>query len=428
MHESDPAAEIVAAVRAGDVGRAAQLLVDVPDLRRRLDDSLPGLPFDGTLLLAAVGRSDRLMIDLLLENGANINQRSRWWAGGFGVLDSNTELADFLIARGAAVNVHAASRLGRSDTLIELLTRDPSLVHARGGDGQTPLHVAANVETARVLVERGAAIDTRDIDHESTPAQYAIRERQDVARYLLSRGCRTDLLMAAALGESALAERLLDADPAAIRTVVSDRFFPMSNPRAGGTIYFWTLGRNKTAHAVAREFGHEALFQWLLERSPDGLALAVACEVEDEPLVRSLIAARRATTTALSAEERRRIVDAAENNNARVVGLMLAAGWPVDARGNHGATALHFSAWHGDAATVQELLVHRPPLAVRDEDFSSTPMGWALHGSVHGWNAHRGNYPAVVQALLDAGATPPEMSEDLETTDAVREVLRRAAR
>ena len=42
-------------------------------------------------------------------------------------------------------------------------------------------------------------IDARDIDHESTPAQYAVRERPDVARYLASRGCWTDILMAAAL-------------------------------------------------------------------------------------------------------------------------------------------------------------------------------------------------------------------------------------
>ena len=31
----------------------------------------------------------------------------------------------------------------------------------------------------------------------------------------------------------------------------------MRDPRAGGTIYIWTLGSDKTAHEVAREFGHE---------------------------------------------------------------------------------------------------------------------------------------------------------------------------
>jgi len=41
------------------------------------------------------------------------------------------------------------------------------------------------------------------VDHESTPAQYMLRvqqkrrnprNRQEVARYLVSRGCRTDIL------------------------------------------------------------------------------------------------------------------------------------------------------------------------------------------------------------------------------------------
>ena len=53
----------------------------------------------------------------------------------------------------------------------EAFARDPALVHARGGDGKTPLHYATSVAMARYLVERGAVVDARDVDHESTPAQ-----------------------------------------------------------------------------------------------------------------------------------------------------------------------------------------------------------------------------------------------------------------
>jgi len=41
------------------------------------------------------------------------------------------------------------------------------LVHARGGDGQTPLHFASTVEIAEFLLAHGAAIDARDVDHEA---------------------------------------------------------------------------------------------------------------------------------------------------------------------------------------------------------------------------------------------------------------------
>ena len=46
--------------------------------------------------------------------------------------------------------------------------------------------------------------------------------------------------------------------------------------RAGGTIYIWTLGAGKSAHAVARAFGYEGVFRLLMERSPAALQLTVA--------------------------------------------------------------------------------------------------------------------------------------------------------
>src|SRR5689334_11802454 len=187
----NPVEEIVAAVTSDDVRRASACLDQHPELRARLNDALPGLPFEGTLLLAAVSRQNRSMIDLLLHRGADVNQRSHWWAGGFGVLDSDHELTDFLIERGATLDIHAAARRGLIDVVRTLLNADPSLAGARGGDGQTAVHVAANVEVARLLLERGAEIDARDVDHESTAAQYAIRDRQDVVRYLVDSGCST---------------------------------------------------------------------------------------------------------------------------------------------------------------------------------------------------------------------------------------------
>ncbi len=158
------------------------------------------------------------MLDVLLAAGADINAKSRWWAGGFGILHSaDPGLATYAIERGAGVDVHAAARLGMRDRLGELIEADAELVHSRGGDGQTPLHFACSVEIAHYLLDHGAAIDARDVDHESTPGQYMLDTRQDVARFLVTRGCQTDLLMAAALGDLALTRKHLDADPACIR-------------------------------------------------------------------------------------------------------------------------------------------------------------------------------------------------------------------
>src|SRR5438046_561123 len=171
------------------------------------------------------------------------------------------------------------------DKLKELIAENPELVHSRGGDGQTPLHFASTVEIAEYLLDHGADIDARDVDHESTPAQYMIKDRQPVVRYLVSRGCQTDLLMATALGDLDLVRRHLDANPECIRMRVSDEYFPMINKKSGGTIYQWTLGFYMSAHQVARKFGHEDVERLLFERSPGGVKLLAACWLGDKATV-----------------------------------------------------------------------------------------------------------------------------------------------
>lgn len=411
-----------AAVAANNPGEVARALEQYPELKSRLDEPLPDSAFGETALIAAVQRTNREMIDLLLRGGADINGRSHWWAGGFGVLDNDYGLAPFLIERGAVVDVHAAARLNMVDRLKELVSADPKLVHARGGDGQTPLHFAATVEVADYLLDHGADIDALDVDHESTPAQYMVRDRQDVARHLVKRGCRTDILLAAALGDLGLVRKHLDADPACIRMSVSNEFFPKMDPRAGGSIYIWTLGQHKTPHTVAREFGHEEVLRLLLDRSPDELKLAQACELGDEAIFNALLARRPNLVETLSEADRRKLANAAQNNNTNAVGLMLAAGWPCDVRGQHGGTPLHWAAFHGNAEMAKIILEFQPPLECVDADFHGTPLGWALHGSEHGWYCRTGDYAATVEVLLKAGATLPDK---LQGTEAVKDVIRR---
>jgi ankyrin repeat protein len=423
MTDLRPALEALSeAVRASDPLRAADALRRYPELATHLEDELPGLPFGGTALLCAVYRDDRAMVDLLLDAGADIGVRSHWWAGGFGVLDHDGVLTQHLIDRGAAVDAHAAARLGRIDRLEELLASDPTLVHARGGDGQTPLHFASSVEVAALLLDRGADIDARDVDHESTAAQYMLGDRQEVARYLVERGAETDLLMAAALGDRTRAERHLEADPACIRMSVSETWFPKKDPRAGGTIYIWTLGGQKTAPLVARDHGHEYVLQLLLDRSPEGWKLAAACELGDEGLVASLRTRHPDVANALTDDDRDRLVRAAETGNTTAVRLMLHAGWPLDARGDHGGTVLHWAAWLGNAEMVREILRHGVEVDVRGDEHDMPPLGWAIHGSEHSWNCRKGDYPGVVEALLEAGAEAPSASAPAGT-EAVKAVL-----
>jgi ankyrin repeat protein len=228
--------------------------------------------------------------------------------------------------------------------------------------------------------------------------------------------------MASALGDIDLVRRYLDADPACIRMSVSEMWFPKRDARAGGSIYTWTLGANKTAHAMAHEFGHEELFRLLMERSPARLKLALACELGEEGLVREMLASQPDLVVNLTEPDRRRLADAAQGNNTKAVRTMLEAGWPADARGQHRGTALHWACFHGNAEMARELIRHRAPLDAKDNDFNGTPLGWAIHGSENGWHCQTGDYAGTVKALLEAGAKPPE---NIDGSDTVMDVLQR---
>jgi len=348
----------------------AKLLDSDPEYRALINEPL--FSFDSQAIVRAASMGNRELIDVLLDAGADINVRTKWWAGGFGVLDmEHHELAEYLISRGAIVDAYAAAHHGMIDKLRELVAADPACVHMRGGDGQTPLHVARNVETAEYLLEHGAELDALDVDHESPPAQYALRDRLEVARYLVQRGCRTDILMAAVLGDRELTLKHIDQ----IEMRVNNNYFPMKDPRAGGHIYIWTIGSGHTAHQIAWKRGDHDLLALLLEHSPDTLHKQIGAD---------------------------RVVLAARDNDTASVRQLLESHCPAD--GSDEVTPLHWAAWHGNLEMVEAILAYHPPLEKQDYEFHARPIGWANHGSENSWHRKTGNYPAVVEALVKAGA------------------------
>lgn len=425
---TDPMEAFAAALKSRQAGPVAEVLNRFPSLKARLDEPVLGGAFGATPLIVAVQQANRDLVELLLASGAGINQRSHWWAGGFHVLEDDHGLADFLIERGATLDAKSASQLGRLDDLAALVAADPKSVRMRGGDGQTPLHVAPTVQIAEFLLSHGAEIDARDVDHESTPAQYLVRSHPEVARFLVERGAHTDILLAAALGDLERVRGFLDADHESVRTTVSEKYFPKRNFHAGGHIYTWTLGQGKTAHTVAREFGHEEVVRLLMARTPDPLKLALACELGDETSLAALLTARPDLPQSLGDEERRKLPFAAQNNNVEAVRLMLAAGWPVGAVGQHGATALHWAGFHGNAAMARVILEHHPPLEAREKDYGMTALGWTIYGSLNGWHAATGDYVGTLELLLAAGAKAPALTSELKGSEAVLAVLRRRAK
>src|SRR5580765_956905 len=389
-----------------------------PVLKARINEPLGdfGAPLINHVRSAA-------MLDALLDAGADVNARSHWDPGSFGLLDlAPPDVAAHAIRRGAIVTVHAAARLGMMEKLKELVSADPQLVHARGGDGQTPLHFASTVKVAEYLLDHGADMEARDLDHESTPAQYMLRERDEVARYLIRRGCKTDILMAAALGDRELVEEHLRKDPESVRMRVSDEYFPIIGMGSGGTIYQWKLGWYVSAVQVAKSFGHHAIFDLLMERSPAEEKLLNACWLHYEAMVNDLFTQRPGLAALLPPAGRRHVAHAARNSDVIAARLMVGAGLPVNVFSQHHASALHWAAFHGNAELARLFVDHGAAFENADNEFKGTPLNWAMYGSQNAWHPDQGDYPATVNILIAAGANLPKK---LGGTEAVKEVLRR---
>jgi ankyrin repeat protein len=385
------------AVTGGDAA-AAQRLLTLPQVRRRINDPMFGFGQRA----AHVAAKNPTLLTTLIAAGGDINLKSEWENGPYTVLDNADDgTVRFLLAQGATLTPNVAARLGWLDELKALVGADPGLVHARGGDGQQPLHEARTVAIADFLLEQGAGIDVPCIDHKSTPAQYALAERPDVCRRLLERGATPDIFMAARLGDLALATRLVDTDPPCLTARVNQPGYP---PVAPFNIYCWSLGFGLSPHDVALKFGHRAVYELLAARSPARVRFMNALLAGNEHAARGVLSEDPSLLPSLTRQEHGHLAQAIFHGRVETAALMLDLGFDPAAPGVDGGTALHAACWVGHVATVERLLAHGGvPLDARDPTHRSTPLGWAAFGSVHR-RAAGADYPGVADRLVAAGA------------------------
>jgi len=325
----------------------------------------------------------------------------------------STSGAESPYSRGMAQDrdqpVHEAARAGLTENLAEMLTLDPSLIDARGMDARTPLHCAGTVAVAALLLDRGARIDARDEDHDSTPAQWRIGESPDVARLLLERGAQPDIFLAAALGDLSLAEKLVAQDRGCLahRIGKAPDFPPLGHNGRGGTIYQWTLGFNSYPHQIALLKGHPAIFDFLYAESDWPTRLLVNC-----------VLSRRAEAQAIAKDHPEIVPELPDvdrelvamycwetNTSYDAVKLMLDLGFPVaHPERNHGYTPLHNAAWAGSGDLVELLIARGHPVDIRDPAYDATPLGYALHDCLVAKRHPEGQFARVVKALLEAGS------------------------
>ena len=385
------------AVHGGDTPRAQQLLA-LEHVRKRINDPM----FAFGQRAAHIAARNEALLTALLAAGADVTLKSEWENGPYTVLDhADDRTARFLLSRGATLTPNVAARLGWFEELQSLVAADGALVHARGGDGQQPLHEARTVAIADFLVDHGAEIDVRCIDHKSTPAQYALVDRPEICRRLLEREATPDIFMAARLGDVALATRLVDADPSCLAARIHE---PGYAPVPPLHIYCWTIGFGLSPHDAALKFGHRDVYTLLIARSPARIQLFNALLAGNEHAADALIAEQPSLLSGMTPQEHGHLARAIFHEQFRAAELMLRLGFDPGAPGVDGGSALHAACWVGNARMVQQLLERGGvSLDARDATHQSTPLGWAAFGSVHR-RARGADYPAVVDRLVAAGA------------------------
>ena len=417
------------AVHARDAAALRRMRSHRQELRAIINEPL--FDFDSPAIVAT--SSDIEMVDALLDLGADPNRRSDWWAGAFHALyGAPPAVAERLIAAGAVPDACAAAHMDQIDLLAAMIAADPSRVHERGGDGQTPLHFARSREVVDLLLDAGADIDARDVDHRSTAAEWMLgaaadpkQSRLAIAKYLVERGAATDIFLAAATGDTARALALLTASPELLELRTGQGQYG-EQPPSSFHIYLWTIGANFTPLQAAARFRQRETLEAMRPFASPQQRLLFACHEGQGDEVRAIIASHPGIIDGLTGDDRRALTDEAWMGNVKAVEVMMELGFDPGARsvsGPTGGTALHCAAWQGSVGSVAAILRYergRALIQIQDSTFHGTPLGWCLHGS-RNCGDPRADHAEVARQLLAAGAVVT--SQMTEASDEVMAVI-----
>ena len=276
----------ITAIQNSDVDTAKHLLEIDETLVAQID--APWFSFDAPAIVFATASGNRELIEVLLDAGANIDVKSSWWAGGTSALHHATgsmlnydkELAEYLIERGATVDAHAAAGLDMSEKLDELIREDPEVVNALGCDGMSPLHFAVTPRIAELLLTHGADINLRDRDHNGTPAQWTMRRRPEVCRYLLERGAEADVVLYCAIGDVERAKAEFEKNPELLKLRINvkspkgyviptsnapDIDNPQTDEVPGGHVYAYQVGPTMPLLEIALQSKQPTIVDLLID-------------------------------------------------------------------------------------------------------------------------------------------------------------------
>ncbi len=395
----------ITAVENGDVEAVKNLLASDQILAAHID--APWFSFDAPAIVFAAASGNRELIQILLDAGANIDIKSKWWAGGTSALQHaagsmlsyNRELAEYLIEQGATVDAHSAAGLDMYETLAALIRKDSKVVNAPGSDGMSPLHFAATPRIAELLLKHGADINLRDLDHNGTPAQWTMRRQSEVCLYLLEQGAEADVVLYCVIGDVQRATAEFKKNPELLNLRINvkspkgyviptlkspDLDREQTNEVPGGHVYAYQVGPTMPLLEIALQSKQPAIVDLLIDAGyeinlRDWYVLVGQGPKRFDALVKGFLAKgrdinarqkhRHGMWTPLHWVTQRGLTDG--------IACLLANGADPNVMDDKGRTPLHIIAQKGIGKNqVQLLIEHGGDLSRRDAD-GKTPLDYA---------------------------------------------------
>ncbi len=330
------------------------------------------------------------VVERLLAAGAEPNRRASW-------------VPDDTHSPGLSP-LYFATNTGAADVVRVLLGAG-----AQPNDGESLYHGAERDQRAclELLLAHGADLDETTPPYGVTPLFFLLGHRDGQPgtipadrglAWLLEHGARPDV-PSGPRRETALHAAARSGRRAEIIAQLVAHGATVDAPRADGT----------TPLGIALRTGHHVTADALRahgasdDRVRSADRLLAACVNGRLADARTLAQRDPAALREASDDLAEGMGHAAAHGRTDVLALLHDLGIPITAPSVHGATALHWAAWHGNGDVVAWLLAHGSPVDVRDKTYGSSPLAWACHGARFN-QVPTVRYPPIVDALIAAGS------------------------
>ncbi|QYR22295.1 ankyrin repeat domain-containing protein [Paenibacillus sp. sptzw28] len=377
----------------------------IDEALRELDNS-PGMINAGdergnTPIHWAVLTRDLRLIDSLIQRGADLRAKRAdgatplqvsiegdyWFRNGRDLsvkaLRNEWFLAGYLIARGAEYDIWTAASVGDSRQVASFLQEDPSLVNTKNSVGKRPLSYAAkygNAVMVKLLLEYGADPNAEERNAPNGSALWAaVKDNcEECVQLLLEHG----------------------ADPnAVVESGGNCLFIAMRKGHHSLAKLLYTYGASMSLDAAC-SLGRIDLAGEIIAANPSSVnfggdygPLCMAVANGDMDIVKLLMRNGADLNAPWYANN---YMGYAVDQGPEMLRFLLESGADPNNANWLGITYLHKAAWLGSLEFARLLIEFGADLNAVDEEYHSTPLGWAAKYGQSG----------MVRYLLDKGADP----------------------